>query len=501
MARKLIVLALGLGLVLAVTGAQAAPGALDPSFGSDGRVVTKSTLGNGAQAVALQRDGKIVATGPVAAAGATELVFGLARYKPNGALDSSFGSGGIVKTITSSPDDVPRAVALQRDGRIIVAGVRQTENVGSGYRFMLARYTRSGTLDSTFGSRGIVTTAVGGRDQDYASGIAIQPNGKILVAGTTLGPSLQTLIALVRYNPNGSLDTTFGSNGKVTTTIGSDAVANALALQPDGRIVVAGSSGEPRRDVFALARYNGNGALDPTFGSGGIVTTEIGGADDAAYAVGLQRDGKIVAAGRSRTGTQDRLAIVRYTSRGALDSGFGSGGAVTTAFGSGSANAYSLGVQRNGKIVAGGTTYDGSRAFFALARYGANGRLDSRFGSGGTVTTSVGPSDAFGWALALQPDGRIVLAGASTDPPTGGYRFALARYLGDPTCVVPGVRGKTLRRARQSISRARCGLGRVSKAFSRTIGKGRVISQAPAPGKVLLPGGKVSLRVSKGKRR
>jgi len=204
------------------------------------------------------------------------------------------------------------SVALQPDGKIVVAGY-------AGGDFALARYNSDGALDTSFGSGGKVTTDFGGSYHPDGFSVALQPDGKIVVAGYAGGD-----FALARYNSDGALDTSFGSGGKVTTDFGGSDAGYSVALQPDGKIVVAGYAGLD----FALARYNSDGALDTSFGTGGKVTTDFSGGRDVGYSVALQPDGKIVVAGYAGVD----FALARYNSDGALDTSFGSGGKVTTDF-------------------------------------------------------------------------------------------------------------------------------------------------------------------------
>jgi uncharacterized delta-60 repeat protein/uncharacterized repeat protein (TIGR01451 family) len=273
-----------------------------------------------------------------------------------------------------------------------------------------------GALDPSFGSGGEVTTDFGG--SDGAQAVAIQSDGKIVAVGGTFSfPSGD--FALARYNADGSLDPSFGSGGKMTTDFGGFDAASAAVIQPDGRIVAAGRSGS---GDFALARYNADGSLDPTFGSGGKVTTDFGGFD-AAFGVALQADGKIVAAGQGGPG--GGFALARYNTDGSLDPSFGSGGEVTTHFTSGVEVVIAVAIQLDGKIVVTGQTFAGGFQRFALARYNTDGSLDASFGSGGIVATNFGFDSAFGGALAIQSDGKIVAAGRA------GTDFLLARYNGD----------------------------------------------------------------------
>jgi uncharacterized delta-60 repeat protein len=312
----------------------------------------------------------------------------------DGDLDITFGSGG--KVITDfGGDDVANAVALQSDGKIVAAGRTLVGGVSS---FALGRYNSDGSLDTTFGTGGKVTTDSLGD----AFALSIRSDGKIVVAGgRTQSPST---FVLARYNSDGSLDTTFGSGGKVVRTDFSGLFV-ALVLQPDGKIVVAaGKTGD-----FVLVRYDGDGSLDTTFGSGGTLTTDFSGRDDEAYALAIQSDGKIVAAGRTTTTSGSVLsdfALARYNSDGSLDTTFGTGGKVTTSFPSPFPSAaYALALQSDGKIVVAGGGLD-VESGIRLARYNNDGSLDITFGVGGKV----GPYDPDAKAVALQPDGKIVVA-------------------------------------------------------------------------------------------
>ncbi|MCX7619129.1 delta-60 repeat domain-containing protein, partial [Tepidiforma sp.] len=288
------------------TGAR---GELDPTFGTGGKVTTAvGSSSDEAFALVLQPDGKLVAAGwSVDAAGNDD--FALVRYNPNGSLDPTFGSGGKVITDLGSSIDGASALVLQPDGRLVAAG--DSSNAAGKSDFALVRINPNGSLDTSFGSGGKVTTAVGS-----GSGIAalvLQPDGKLVAAGLSSNGDYD--FALVRYNPNGTLDPTFGSGGKVITDLGSGSdEAHDLVLQPDGKLVAAGSSMPTLGDFdFALVRYNPNGTLDPTFGSGGKVTTDLGSSYDQAYALVLQPDGKLVAAGYSRNAAGNfDFSLVRY---------------------------------------------------------------------------------------------------------------------------------------------------------------------------------------------
>jgi len=300
---------------------------------------------------------------------------------------------------------------------------------------ILARYNPDGSLDTGFGPNGTGTTNAG-LSSSQALAVALQPDGKIIAAGSAQEPGLASQdFALARFNPDGSLDTGFGSGGTVITGVaGVNEGAHALVLQPDGKIIVAGAAGSSS----ALARYNPDGSLDAGFGSGGIVTTAFAG-PSSANAVALQPDGMIVTAGTVFVGLGD-FALARYNPDGTLDPGFGAGGQATTDFAGGDDAAFAVLLQPDGRVVAGGV----SAGDFALARYDSMGSLDKSFGKNGTTTTHFGaavkkgkpkpvffPSTAGIRALAFQPDGRFVAAGFfNIDAEVGRMgHFALARYF------------------------------------------------------------------------
>lgn len=248
-----------------------------------------------------------------------------------GALDPAFDFDGKVSTDFFGGADLALDVVIQTDGRIVVAG--SARNAVSNADFALARYNRHGSLDAGFGSGGTVTTDFSGLF-DQANAIGLQPDGKIVVAGIATDQLTGPNFALARYNIDGTLNASFGVDGQVVTDFagGSDS-ALGVAIQPDGRIVAAGASSAGTTSDFALVRYNTDGSLDPSFGAGGKVTTDFSGLSDGAAAVRLLPNGDIVATGSAVTGNFDTdFALARYNSDGSLDVSFGSGGKVTTDF-------------------------------------------------------------------------------------------------------------------------------------------------------------------------
>jgi len=313
----------------------------------------------------------------------------------SGDLDTSFGGDGIVTTDFGSGFDRAEALALQPDGKIVVAGSSWASGNGN---FALARYLRTGTLDPTFSGNGTVLTDFGSGHNDVAYAVALQPDGKIVVAGASFVRDLSSdgVFALARYLRTGTLDPSFGGDGTVLTDFGSSRgdSASALALQPDGKIVVAGSSSISGGNLSALARYLPNGTLDTSFSGDGKVTTDVGGTNwGSASALALQPNGKIVVAGMSNASGNSDIALARYLPNGTLDTSFSGDGTVLTNFGSGSnEEATALAIQpRDGRLVVAGVTW--ARASgnqdFALARYHAihcNGVVATRVGTAGNDT-------------------------------------------------------------------------------------------------------------------
>ena len=424
---QLLPVVLLLGLPLAVT---AAPGDLDAAFGTGGKTTTAvGTNFDWAYAVAVQLDGKIIAGGFTSDAVTNSL---LVRYTTAGALDPAFGgTGKVVTSLTASGSESVRALAIQPDGRIIAAG---SANISGNMDFAVHRYNSDGTLDTSFNGTGIATTPIGG-GSEICTCVALQPDGKIVMAGYASNGANNDF-ALVRFTAAGALDATFGTGGKVTTPIGTgiDEI-NAVALQGDGKIVAAGRAIIGSNYDFAVARYDSNGALDTTFNGTGIVTTPIGPGYDYAQAVAVQNDGKIVAAGYGWGGSVTVFMLARYQSNGALDTSFDTDGTVMTAIDTVSNAAYAIALQPGGKILVAGSAYI-STADFAFARYNADGALDTSFSGDGKQTVPVGTGVDTAYAMDVQPDGKIVAAGASTI--SGTDDIAVVRVHGDAAADTDG---------------------------------------------------------------
>jgi uncharacterized delta-60 repeat protein len=354
-----------------------------------------------------------------------------------GTLDASFGMRGKVTTDFGGTGAAARTVAVQADGKILAAGVAAFNGVAD---FALARYNSDGTLDASFGTGGIVTTAFdfpGSFDRVFT--VVLQPDGKFVAVGSTVINQFANF-ALARFNANGTLDASFGTGGIVTTDFGVSAEATSVAVQADGKIVAAGFANLDGAHDFALVRYNSNGTLDASFGTGGIVTTAFalsqGFSEAQAFSVGVQPDGRIVAAGNAVVGGGFDFALARYNSNGTLDASFGTGGRLTTDFAGANDQTDSVAVQPDGRILAAGAAgpYINRGFDFALARYNSNGTLDTSFGTSGKVTTDFAgfndwPSEPS--AVALQGDGKIVVVGQTLV--VNVYDFALARFNSNGT--------------------------------------------------------------------
>lgn len=341
-----------------------------------------------------------------------------------GALDNSFGIGGKVTTDLWGNRDISLSIAIQNDGKLVAAGYSGTSSWGS-YDFALVRYNRNGSLDNAFGTAGKITTGIGIYD-DFASSVALQTDGKIVVTGFSMMET-KSVFSLVRYNSDGSIDNTFGSGGKVTTAVGVyDDRGSSVAIQDDGKILVGGrtNNGSYRND-FVMIRYNSDGTLDNTFGFEGKVITDVGYGDNWKSAIAIQADGKIIMAG---TGNW-LFTLVRYHTDGAVDSAFGAGGMAAFGFGGEIEGVSSVDLQNDGKIVVSGSTWDGLHNDFALVRCHADGTIDNTFGSAGRIITNMDDSGG-GRSAAIQSDGKIVVAGYIY---TTSYvwDFALIRYNSD----------------------------------------------------------------------
>jgi uncharacterized delta-60 repeat protein len=346
-------------------------GLLDPAFGTGGFVHTDVPYEAEVSSVALQADGKIVAVGATYDGTGYHMV--LARYDASGTLDPTFGSGGIVLTDLGPGVGYVLQVLLQPDGKILTVGYR---NFGGDFSWAMARFNPDGTPDATFGTGGeVITDLVAGYDP--ASSAVLQPDGRIVVVG---GRNFQ--MAIIRYETDGSIDTTFGSGGILLTPT-SLIYAVGVALQADGKIVAVGNAGNGDNTYyFVTVRANSDGTMDTSFGTGGVVVTDVGALDDYVFDVAVQPSGKILVSGQVETAFfTSSFGLVRYMPDGTLDAGFGTGGIATTPFGVFSyAAPGGLLLQPDGRVVLAGSKTNFGPRDFLLTRYFAgdcgNGTLE-----------------------------------------------------------------------------------------------------------------------------
>ena len=464
-------------------------GNLDNTFGINGRVILPiGSSGSGAYSVAIQNDAKIVVGGY--SYNGDNNYFTSVRFNPDGNLDKSFGTNGIVITPVTNFSSFIRSVIIQNDGKILVGGGAVNDMNGNDIDFALVRYNSDGSLDNSFGSNGKITIPISSKT-DYISSLAIQIDGKIIAVGESYINDLD--FAVVRYNSNGSLDNSFGVNGKITTQMGETDIPRTLSVQTDGKIVVGGYSGSGGKYDFAIVRYNSDGSLDNTFGTSGKVITSFGDSGNTVCSIKLLNNGGIEAIGYSITDFKCNLTVVHYHSDGSLDSTFGTSGIMNIpteytseihppvdysvvkqddgnlvtfgktldginynftlnrfntngnldkTFGTSGITITKFGVskyylssvviqsnQADQKIVTAGHSWNGNNFDFALSCYNSDGSLDNSFGINGNITTTIGSSDAFANSAAVQSDGKIVITGSSRD---GNKKvFTTVRYNED----------------------------------------------------------------------
>lgn len=346
----------------------------------------------------------------------------VARAVPaaDGSLDPTFGSGGKVTTGFGEAT----ALAFYPDGRLLLGG--------GGGTFVLARFHADGTPDTTFGSGGVVATS--GEGERNVSDLVILPDERIIAVGYAQD-GFEFMMRLIRYHPDGSLDTTYGTGGKVTAHFAGGAVSGRAALQPDGKLLdlAINKNGGGVTYALALARFEADGTPDAGFGSGGQVVTDFPGGGEYGTDLLLAPDGKFYVVGVSATdssgGYDNDWLIVRYNADGSLDTAYGNGGRITETFATGYVEyerAAGAALQPDGKLVVGGD----SGALFALARYLPDGTLDGTFGNGGKVTMPGFPQvEAAG--MVRQPDGKLVLAATGYRAPEDVFSprgFALTRF-------------------------------------------------------------------------
>ena len=443
--RALAVLVVALSVTGATSVARAAPGDLDTSFGGGtGKAIAGFGGSESGKAVALEKNGRIVVAGSTTALHSDPDMAVAVFTNPGGALDPSYGPNGGGRSIGDlGASEAATALALQPDGKIVVAGTRFITSATDSHQADLAvvRFTYpQGTADGSFGGgSGVGIGDLGGND--LAGGLALRPDGRVIVAGSSTARHPAADFAVATFaDPGGMLDPAYGGGGGFSIgDLGGFDDGNAVVLQPDGKIVVAGERsrvlpGGGTQDDLAVVRFNyPQGTADGSFGGGSGVGIGDLGASARASAVALQpnaSNGKIVVAGT----VGGDFAVARFRNpQGTLDPAFASGGKTTIDFGN-EDEASALVVQPDGKLVVVGTTgsVKGGKQKFALARLQPDGVLDTTFGTDGKVTLDLGGKFDSASGVALQADGKIVVAGTTSDG-KGNSDFAVARFQGDPS--------------------------------------------------------------------
>jgi len=417
-------------------------GSLDNIFDTDGMLIaTVGTFDDAAYAIALKEDPlnptnfiarKIIIAGHTF--NGNNYDFLIMQFNNDGSVDNTFGVNGVVTTSIGNYDDKARAIAIQDDGKILVAGYSFN---GTKDDFAMVRYNVNGSLDNSFNGSGYVLTSIG-TVGDNINSIAIQNDGSIVAAGYTMSGNYMDF-AVARYTSTGVLDNSFDLDGIVTTPIYSNnEFANKVLIQADGKIVVFGTTYQTNDYDFAMVRYNSDGSYDNTFNGNGIITPYFSGNfNEYGNTAILQNDGKILIAGMNNSTFNDFI-VGRINPDGSMDNTFGLNGFAITDFGTSTdyGDAIDMTLQADDKIIVAGLRNIGVPLDFAVARYDQNGGLDVSFDSDGLVNTDFGGDDQ-GRATIMQSDGKIIVAGSSHDGTQN--RVALARYNNPSLSTTVGV--------------------------------------------------------------
>lgn len=392
-------------------------GQVDTSFGTEGngKVTTAFSSETGSfdcygYAAALQPDGKIIVTGYASSLGGSIPV---ARYLADGKLDPGFGTGGT--TLVNLGDSVPsaegRSVAVLGDGKILLGGTR-------GGTAAVVRLLSSGALDESFGSTGVALGSGG-----IVNALSVQSDGKIVGAGSGFIGTTTRGLGVFRWLADGTPDSGFGTGGMAMLEPRRWDIAHGLALQPDGGIVVTGVIGETQYATrFIVARFTGSGQRDASFSGDGLVEIPLGGTGHQGRGIAVQADGKIVAGGYRN----DEPLAARLLPDGSMDPSFGENGLALSGMTAPSTNGNSLALAGNGRILLGGSGRDENNADgFQMTCWRSDGKLDGAFGATGKVFTRAGESGGDATCMALQADGKILLAGRAN------LKMAVARYFAD----------------------------------------------------------------------
>lgn len=423
-----IILTLGLlgGTLYSVSAAESD---LDPSFDSDGIVTTDFFSGSNdfGKAITVQPDGKIVVAGCSGIGVDARAV--LARYNSDGSLDGGFGVGGIVAFPEDENGNGITGVTMDDEGRIVVVGY--LNNSSGNADIGVARFLSNGFFDPSFADEGKLSIDFAGADERGVD-IIVQSDGKILVMGNSYD-GVNYTITLIRLNTDGTFDTGFDTDGIVEFPSEDETAGTAMAVDADGRIIITGVVYRSGVDYdIGVACFLSDGSFDSSFEGGGKMLIDFSGANEKGMDISVQSDGKIVVAGDTDFNVEDDFVLVRLSANGSFDDDFGTGGTVIVDLGYDEETVSVMVLQSDGKILMAGYAHNGSNEDVILACFNSDGSLDGEFGSGGVVTTDVGGGGDEGLDMALQNDGKILVAGI-TD--TGSsLDFVVLRFLsGDST--------------------------------------------------------------------
>jgi len=381
-------------------------GDLDGSFHApDGYALYEGWNKDSYMGEAIQLDGKILVSTGIS--NGTDSDVAVLRYNSDGTLDTTFGTGGVFTYDSGNGNDCGRFLAVNVDGRITLTGYTHSDD---DLDVLIMRLHANGTLDNTFGGDGVVLFDFNGRD-DYGRAIAVQKDGGILVAARSSGAGT-SLALILKLDAGGTVDTSFGTEGVAVYpgAKGNNGFRD-MALQPDGKIVVTGYASTDAGFEVLTARYTADGVLDPSFGTEGSVRFDGGHKNAGARGVVIQDDGKIVVSGSTSNGNDLDVLVLRYAPVGALDPEFGSEGVVIYDSGTGNDNGRRLALQQAGQVVVVGNTHNGTDYDALVLRYDANGFADEDFGNIGVASYNLGEGNDWGEAVAIRQDQNIVVVG------------------------------------------------------------------------------------------
>lgn len=413
------------------------PGSLDATFASNGIYTLDFGYGDNMNDIKIQPDQKIVCTGVAFNSfyAGTLKVF---RLNPNGTPDNGFGVNGVFSFLTGAETYGYESQILD-DGKILVAGLAMDPFFYSD--IFLLRINTNGTLDTTFGNNGFTVTSYSPRD-DMAYGLAVQPDGKILIAGEMTDTiNYKSNPSIVRFTEDGFVDSTYAVNGQLLIpAISGDNGFRCITIQPDGKILAAGrysliNTGLVEFDFFVV-RTDINGVLDPTFGNNGMVVTPVGSGLNQAFGINLDTALNIIVAGVSNNATSD-MAILKFDLTGTLDPTFGTSGIVQHDIADFDGGLDVKVTTDNNIIVCGTSGAFPSPTGATVWKYFANGTIDSTFGTNGYVTTNIALDNEDGNSVALQADGKIVVAGKYRNSNINNNDATVIRY--NNTVVNTGV--------------------------------------------------------------